>query len=187
MGNLKVTYDAAADAAYVYFTDPAVEPRSVYMYPCDPVEVSGMINFDFLADGRVLGIEVLAARSKLPAYVLDGAERIDRPARLSNRGPVRAGGSRMARARRTTKETFNGTEIELTEDDTITATERTLNFVDPTWREDAVILVVSLPRGCAFTEATVAVHPHRGSVPAAFLAWALGVAERRMVAWEHSS
>ncbi|MFF8315561.1 DUF2283 domain-containing protein [Streptomyces bobili] len=47
------------------------------MYPCDPIEVNGMINLDFDADGVLIGIEVLDARSKLPRHVLDAARRLD--------------------------------------------------------------------------------------------------------------
>lgn len=47
------------------------------MYACDPVGVGGMINLDFDEQGRLIGIEVLAASSKLPAYLLQSAERLD--------------------------------------------------------------------------------------------------------------
>nr|WP_319464096.1 DUF2283 domain-containing protein [Micromonospora sp. RTP1Z1] len=66
-----------ANAAYVDFVDPHTPPKVVRMYPCDPVEVGGMINLDFDEKGRLLGIEVLAASSKLPQYLLDVAERLD--------------------------------------------------------------------------------------------------------------
>ncbi|MGW3094355.1 DUF2283 domain-containing protein [Streptomyces sp. NPDC001102] len=36
-----------------------------------------MINLDFDEQGRLIGIEVLAASSKLPAYMLQSAERLD--------------------------------------------------------------------------------------------------------------
>lgn len=36
-----------------------------------------MINLDFDAEGRVVGIEILDAHSKLPQYLLDAAERKD--------------------------------------------------------------------------------------------------------------
>jgi uncharacterized protein YuzE len=77
MGDLRVTYDAKANAAYLYLTDPRVARKVARMYPCDPIEVGGMINLDFDADGRLIGVEVLAASTKLPQYVLDQAERID--------------------------------------------------------------------------------------------------------------
>ncbi|RFS84707.1 DUF2283 domain-containing protein [Actinomadura spongiicola] len=36
-----------------------------------------MINLDFDEAGRLIGIEVLAARCKLPRWLLDAAERLD--------------------------------------------------------------------------------------------------------------
>ncbi len=66
---VKVTYDQDVDAAYVYFTEiPAGGVARTYC--CDPAEVGGTINLDFDADGRLLGIEVLGARTKLPEALL---------------------------------------------------------------------------------------------------------------------
>ncbi|WP_185011044.1 DUF2283 domain-containing protein [Crossiella cryophila] len=47
------------------------------MSACDPIEVDGMINLGFDGDGRLIGIEVLAATSKLPRRLLDAAKRLD--------------------------------------------------------------------------------------------------------------
>ncbi|MFC9330818.1 DUF2283 domain-containing protein [Kitasatospora sp. NPDC057015] len=77
MADLRVTYDETANAAYVYLTDPQVRTRSSRMYPCDPVEVDGMINLDFDEQGRLIGIEILRASSKLPEYLLASSERLD--------------------------------------------------------------------------------------------------------------
>ncbi|MFJ7272051.1 DUF2283 domain-containing protein [Streptomyces sp. NPDC099050] len=77
MADVRVTYDKSVNAAYVYFTDPQARPKVSHMYPCDPVQVGGMINLDFDEDGRLIGIEVLAASSKLPSHLLDAAERLD--------------------------------------------------------------------------------------------------------------
>ncbi|MGW5471392.1 DUF2283 domain-containing protein [Streptomyces chartreusis] len=77
VANVRVTYDKTANAAYVYFTDPEVRVKVAHMYPCDPVDVDGMINLDFDDQGRLIGIEVLAASSKLPGYLLESAERLD--------------------------------------------------------------------------------------------------------------
>ncbi|MFF0887127.1 DUF2283 domain-containing protein [Streptomyces sp. NPDC003456] len=77
MPDVKVTYDKTVNAAYIYFTDPQVNVRSARMYPCDPINVDGMINLDFDEQGRLIGIEVLDATSKLPEYVLHAAERLD--------------------------------------------------------------------------------------------------------------
>ena len=77
MADVRVAYDQKVDAAYVYFADPHVRPKVARMYPCDPAEVGCMINLE-LDEGRCLvGIEVLAASSKLPQYLLDLAERLD--------------------------------------------------------------------------------------------------------------
>lgn len=77
MADVKVAYDGRANAAYIYFTDPQADQTVARMYACDPFEVGGMINLDFDEDGRVIGVEVLDARSKLPRYLLDAAERLD--------------------------------------------------------------------------------------------------------------
>jgi uncharacterized protein YuzE len=77
VAEVKVTYDKTVDAAYVHFTDPQDCVNSAQMYPCDPVDVDGMINLDFDEQGRLIGIEVLAASSKLPEYLLKSAERLD--------------------------------------------------------------------------------------------------------------
>ncbi|WP_433270827.1 DUF2283 domain-containing protein [Actinosynnema sp. CS-041913] len=77
MADVRVTYDQKADAAYVYLVGTQVRPKVARMYPCDPVEVGGMINLDFDEEGRLVGIEVLAASSKLPRHLLDAAERLD--------------------------------------------------------------------------------------------------------------
>ena len=77
MADVRVTYDQKANAAYIYFTDPQARPKVARMYPCDPVDVGGMINLDFDENGCLVGIEVLAASSKLPQHLLDVAERLD--------------------------------------------------------------------------------------------------------------
>ncbi|MFG2379195.1 DUF2283 domain-containing protein [Streptomyces sp. NPDC048504] len=79
MVDVRVTYDPVVNAAYVYFMEPQVTVPSAHTYPCDPIDVDGMINLDFDAEGRVIGIEILAADTKLPRYMLDRAERLERP------------------------------------------------------------------------------------------------------------
>ncbi|MFG2794629.1 DUF2283 domain-containing protein [Streptomyces sp. NPDC048419] len=77
MADVTVAYDKTADAAYVHFVPPRARAKSARMHPCDPVEVGGMINLDFDEQGRLIGIEVLAASSKLPKWLLESAERLD--------------------------------------------------------------------------------------------------------------
>jgi uncharacterized protein YuzE len=75
---VKLTYDARADAAYVYLDD--IRPGEVRRaYVCDEAIVEGTIVLDFGADGRLLGIEVLDAAARLPKAALAAAERIDDP------------------------------------------------------------------------------------------------------------
>ncbi|MEU9301700.1 DUF2283 domain-containing protein [Streptomyces sp. NPDC048269] len=77
MANLKVTYDKTANAAYVHFTDPQVRAKVTRMHPRRPGRRRGMINLDFDEQGHLIGIDVLAASSKLPEYLLQSAERLD--------------------------------------------------------------------------------------------------------------
>ncbi len=74
MVSLKVTYDEVANAAYIYFLEPCT--RVAATYACDPVAVDGMINLDFDAGGRLIGLEVLGARAKLAPELLAQAENI---------------------------------------------------------------------------------------------------------------
>ncbi len=74
---MRITYDRSADAAYIYLQD-AIPPGGVKRtYPCDPSQVNGAIHLDFDAAGRLVGIEVLDASSKLPTDLLGEAEPSD--------------------------------------------------------------------------------------------------------------
>ncbi|WP_411080557.1 DUF2283 domain-containing protein [Streptomyces sp. cmx-18-6] len=77
MADVRVTYDKTVDAAYVHFTEPQSRVKSARMYSCDPEDADATINLDFDEHGRLIGIEVLAASSKLPEYLLRSAERLD--------------------------------------------------------------------------------------------------------------
>ncbi|MEV0749732.1 DUF2283 domain-containing protein [Streptomyces sp. NPDC050273] len=77
MTDVRVTYDETVNAAYIHLTQPQAHVTSARMYPCDPVDVDCMINLDFDEHGRLIGIEVLAASSKLPEHLLQSAERLD--------------------------------------------------------------------------------------------------------------
>jgi uncharacterized protein YuzE len=65
---LRVTLDDDADAAYIYLVEeiaPGGATRTATLdYP------GAMINVDFDADGRALGIEILGAGAILPAHIL---------------------------------------------------------------------------------------------------------------------
>lgn len=74
---MKITYDKIADAVYIYLSDK--ERNSSYTYLCDPKEVGGMINLDFNKEGKLIGIEVLGAKSKLPADFVSNAINLGTP------------------------------------------------------------------------------------------------------------
>ena len=65
---MRVKLDEQVDAAYIYLVEK-------YPIPVTTVALSEvlpeMINLDFDADGRLIGIEVLDARRLLPAEFLD--------------------------------------------------------------------------------------------------------------------
>lgn len=67
---MRVTYDAAVDAAYIYLVD-RIDTGGVARTVCvDPREVDGMINLDFDSGGRMIGIEVLDASRFLSPEIL---------------------------------------------------------------------------------------------------------------------
>jgi uncharacterized protein YuzE len=70
-----IKYDPEVNAAKIYLLPPGIEPRTARMYACDPIAVDGMINLDFDEAGRLIGIEVLAARSLIHADVLALADQ----------------------------------------------------------------------------------------------------------------
>jgi uncharacterized protein YuzE len=69
---MNLTLDTEVDAAYISLTGPVSAGAVVKTYCCDPHGVGGQIHLDFDADGRLLGIEILGASSKLPLDLLIG-------------------------------------------------------------------------------------------------------------------
>lgn len=67
---LRVTYDVEADAAYIYLSDEIGMGGVADSVPLDPAANRGMINLDFDAEGRLVGIEVLAASKRMPLGLL---------------------------------------------------------------------------------------------------------------------
>ncbi len=67
--NLRVTYDRAADAAWLYLR--AIGPGEARSKP-----LTGTLIADFDEGGHLIGLEVLHASHVLPAEVLAGAEDI---------------------------------------------------------------------------------------------------------------
>ena len=72
----RVVYDPEADAAYISLvthTLPRGASSAISTYPCDPAEVGAIINLNFDTEGRLIGIEALDARRKLPEVLLKTA------------------------------------------------------------------------------------------------------------------
>lgn len=74
MSEGRSTYDAEADAAYVSIA-PTIPPGAVAANVVIERE-RGTIVLDFDAEGRVLGVEILGARTLLTPEALDAADRI---------------------------------------------------------------------------------------------------------------
>lgn len=67
---LRVTYDDAVDAAYIYLV-PEIEAGSVARtVPVDGGDDPWMVNLDVDSDGRIIGLEVLAASKRLSLALL---------------------------------------------------------------------------------------------------------------------
>ena len=67
---VSITYDKSVDAAYIYLTPSTVAAAATTTCPCDPGELGVMVHLDFDAEGRMLGIEVLAASTVLPKGII---------------------------------------------------------------------------------------------------------------------
>ncbi|MBF4621367.1 DUF2283 domain-containing protein [Clavibacter sp. VKM Ac-2542] len=73
---MRVTYDPAADAAYVELAGPLGDGEAATtIHSIATPGDRGEVALDFDAGGRLLGIEVLRASAVLPAAVLADAVR----------------------------------------------------------------------------------------------------------------
>lgn len=70
MPSPRVEYDEVADAAYIYLVDEIGHGGVARTLSIDPRE-GMMINLDFDSQGRMLGIEVLDAKSLLHTQLLE--------------------------------------------------------------------------------------------------------------------
>jgi len=71
---MRLTYDAEADAAYIYLTDEVLMPGRDSV-PCDaPEGDQAMVVLDW-KDGKIVGLEVLDASARLHQGLLAQAIR----------------------------------------------------------------------------------------------------------------
>jgi uncharacterized protein YuzE len=67
---MRLTYDADADAAYIYLVDEIAFGGVARTVRVDALASEAMINLDFDAEGRLLGVEVMDASKILPTELL---------------------------------------------------------------------------------------------------------------------
>lgn len=82
---MRLRYNPASNAAYIYLTETQVD-GPVTTCGCD-APIGGPINLDFDSKGRLIGIEVLQAREKLPEDLLKGARQSNPTSRQSDAPP----------------------------------------------------------------------------------------------------
>ena len=66
---MKLRYDKSVDAAYLYVADEGSARGPISTFECEP-GIDGMINLDFDADERLIGIEIIPASKFLSPAVL---------------------------------------------------------------------------------------------------------------------
>lgn len=68
---MRLTYDADANAAFVYLREQRARGDVKWSHMCDVDIPETAIVLEFGDDDRLLGIEILGARKVLPPEVLD--------------------------------------------------------------------------------------------------------------------
>ena len=71
--NVRITYDPAADAVYIHLTRNPLTPGRTTLQAPTPPGTSGFIALDW-KDGRLVGIEILDASTRLPPDIVEQAE-----------------------------------------------------------------------------------------------------------------
>ena len=72
-----ITYDSGADAAYIYLVPYVAPGRASHQVVVEGVPGDSEIVLDFDSEGRILGIEIIGARSCLTQDLLRSAVAID--------------------------------------------------------------------------------------------------------------
>lgn len=69
---MRLTYDVAADAAYIYLIDEIGPGEVAKTAICDVRLDRASVNLDFDSSQRLVGVEILGASRVLPPQVLAG-------------------------------------------------------------------------------------------------------------------
>ncbi len=72
---MRITYDAAADAVYIYLTGQPLTPGRTTNQAGTTAAIDGFIALDW-KDGRLVGIEILDASARLHPDFLEEAETL---------------------------------------------------------------------------------------------------------------
>jgi uncharacterized protein YuzE len=78
---MQATFESRTNMAYIYLTEPGDSRRVAHTEPLIVDLPSGarrLINLDFDAGGRLVGIEIEGAAAGLPASLLAAAQRSSR-------------------------------------------------------------------------------------------------------------
>jgi uncharacterized protein YuzE len=70
---VRIYYDPAADAVYIYFTGDPLTPGRTTIQASTPPGTDGFIALDW-KDGHLVGIEILDASARLHRDLLEEAE-----------------------------------------------------------------------------------------------------------------
>jgi len=70
---VRITYDPAADAIYIHLTGQPLPPGRTTIQASTPPGAEGFVALDW-KDGRLVGIEILDASTRLHHDLLDQAE-----------------------------------------------------------------------------------------------------------------
>jgi uncharacterized protein YuzE len=73
---VRITYDPAADAVYIYLTSARLTPGRTTIQAGMPPGISGFIALDW-KDDRLVGIEILDASTRLNPDLLEQAEILE--------------------------------------------------------------------------------------------------------------
>jgi uncharacterized protein YuzE len=67
---MRFTYEDRSGSLYLELSTAGESRMVAKTYPCDPIEVGGIINLDFDKDGHLIGIEILGTTTLLRPSVL---------------------------------------------------------------------------------------------------------------------